>query len=132
MLALASDTRSKSNYWLLAPSPPLGKPWTSPPIVSNRLEPIGSSIPFYFAKPFGMLATTKLWSMSGTTSIASCKRGEDHRHRVPLVRRLHLPISPTFWNASTTHPCERCTTNRFSRMEETMTGITSEVAVFMP
>ena len=131
-LALASDTRNKSKYWPSVPSQPPDKLWTHQPTDSNKLGPTASFTPFYFAKPFGTLTTTKQWSTSENTSIANYKREDDHRHQTRPARVLHPPTSPTFWNASTIHPCVMCTANRSSRTEETMTSTTSEVAVFTP
>ena len=126
------NTHSRSRCWPPAPSPPPAKPWTPPSHASNRLEPIASSTHFYFAKLFGMLATTKQWSTHEIISTVSCKLEDDHHHQIRPARILHLPISPTSWHDSTTRPCAMCMKNRSSKMEETTMGTTSEVTVFTP
>ena len=131
-LAPKSDMPNRSKCWPLAPSPPLDKPWTLPPNISSKLELTAPSICFYFAKPFGMSATTMQWSTRGTTSIASCKRGDNHLHRTHPARILRLPTWPTFWQGSTTRPCATCMTNHSFKTEEMTTGTTSKVAVFIP
>ena len=132
MPAVKSTTHNKSKCWPAAPSPPLDKQWTPPSIDSSRPGPTTPSTLFYFIKPFGMLATTRQWSIHGTTSIANYRREDDRRHRV-LQTDLLLPLTlPTFWHSSTTHLCGMCMTNPSPRMEGMMTATTSEVAVFMP
>ena len=127
-----SGTPNKSRCWPLARSPPPDKPWTRPSIASSRLELTAPSTLFYFDKPFGMWATTKLWSTSGTTSTANYKRADDRLHRRYPVRILRLPTSPGYWRDSATHRCVTCTRSPSSKTEETTTGTTSEVAVFTP
>ena len=101
-----------------------------PPTALNKLERTALSIRFYFAKPFGTLVTTRQWSTCETIFTANYKREDDRLRRTRLARILRLPTSPTSWNASTIRLCAMCTRNRSSKMEETMTDTTSEVAVF--
>ena len=127
-----SDMPSRSKRWPLVLSPPPDKPSMPPLNISNKPEPIVPSIHFYSAKPFGMSATTMQWSTCETTSIASYRQGDDHRHQTRPAQILQLPTWPTFWLGSTTHPCTTCITNRSFKTEETMMGTMSEVAVFTP
>ena len=99
-----SDMPSKLRCWPPAPSPPPDRPWTLPSSVSNRPELIAPSTHFYFAKPFGMSATTKQWSIFGITFTASCKWEDDHHRQIHRVWVLHLLISPTSWHGLTIHP----------------------------
>ena len=131
-LAPKSDTPSRSRCWPVVPSLPHDKLWTLPSIASSKPEPTAPSIHFYFAKPFSMSATTMQWSTRETTSIASCKQGDDHLRPTRPTRILHPPTWPTSWQGSTAHLCMTCTTNHSSKTEETTTGTTSEVAVFTP
>jgi hypothetical protein len=131
-LALASDTRNKSKYSPRVPSPLPDKRWMHLPIVLSKPERTAPSIHFYFAKPFGMWATTRQWATCETTFTANCKRGDDRLRQTRPARVLHLPTSPPSWNASTIRPCVTCIANHSFKTEETTTTTTSEVAVFTP
>ena len=126
------DKRSKLNCWPVAPSPLLGKLWMPPSNASNKREPIAPSTRFYFAKPFGMSATTKHWSIRETTSTVNCRLEDDHLRRPRPARVLRLLPSSTFWHSSTTHLCATCMKSHSSRTEATTTDTMSEVAVFTP
>ena len=127
-----SDMCSKSKYWPPVLLPPPAKQWTPLPSASDKRGLTEPSTHFCFARPFGMLETTKQWSTQETTSTASYRQEDDRRRRPHPVRVLHLPTSLDSWRDSTTRLCGMCTTSPSSRTEGTTTGTTSEVAVFMP
>ena len=126
------NTHNKSRCWQLAPSPLPVKPRTPQSNALNKPGPTASSTRFYFAKPFGMLATTRTWSTYETTSTVSYRREDDRHHQPHRARVLHLPTSLTSWHGSTTHLCATCTQNPSFKMVEMMTSTVSEVAVFTP